>query len=307
MNPSNLPFVSVIIPVYNDAERLWLCLTALEQQTYPQSCYEVIVIDNGSAVEQNIKPLVAQFKQATAIEELTPGSYAARNRGIAIAQGEVIAFTDADCIPAQNWIENGVKTLFSTQNCGLVAGKIELFFKDPTQLTLVERYEKIMAFQQKEHLQEYCYGSTANVFTFRRVIDHVGKFDASLKSNGDFEWGRRVSAAGYVQVYAEEAVIRHPARRSWADLFKRQVRLAGGIYDAQIQKCEPWINRNKLFIRSVGEDFLSPILSIAEVFRYPQLESANQKFEFYLITLLVRYIRGAEKVRLKFGGVSSRG
>lgn len=164
-----------------------------------------------------------------------------------------------------------------------------------------------MAFQQKEHLQEYGYGSTANVFTFRRVIDHVGKFDASLKSNGDFEWGRRVAAAGYAQVYAEAAVIKHPARHSWAALFKRQVRLAGGIYDAQIQKCEPWINRNKLFIRSVGEDFLSPILSIAEVLRYPQLENVNQKFEFYLITLLVRYIRGVEKVRLKFGGVSSRG
>lgn len=306
MSVSN-PFVSVIIPVYNDAERLRHCLMALEQQTYPRSQYEVLVIDNGSDAEQTVKSLVAEFPQAIALEELTPGSYAARNKGISLARGDVIAFTDADCIPALDWLENGVRVLLATPNCGLVAGNIELFFKNPARLTLVERYEKIVAFQQQEHLQEYRYGSTANVFTFKRVIERVGAFDASLKSNGDFEWGRRVAAAGYTQVYAENAVIRHPARDSWAALFKRQVRLAGGIYDAQIQKCEPWLNRNKLFIRSVGEDFLSPILSINEVLRYPQLKSINQKLQFYLMTLLVRYIRGAEKVRLKLGGVSSRG
>lgn len=60
------PFVSVIIPVFSDAERLRICLMALEQQTYPRSFYEVIVVDNGSNKGHTISGLVAQFGQTNA-------------------------------------------------------------------------------------------------------------------------------------------------------------------------------------------------------------------------------------------------
>ncbi|NJO08484.1 MAG: glycosyltransferase family 2 protein, partial [Leptolyngbyaceae cyanobacterium SL_1_1] len=132
-----LPQVSVIIPVFNDMERLQHCLVALEQQTYPQSHYEVVVIDNGSDNQNEVLALVEQFSQAIAACETVPGSYAARNKGIKVAKGEVIAFTDADCIPAADWIEQGVYWLNQHPGCGLVAGQIELFFKNPERLTPV--------------------------------------------------------------------------------------------------------------------------------------------------------------------------
>jgi glycosyltransferase involved in cell wall biosynthesis len=300
------PFVSVIIPVYNDAERLHCCLTALEQQTYPKTCYEVIVVDNGSTIG-DVATIAAAFSQAIVTVEPRPGSYAARNQGLTLAQGDVIAFTDADCIPVVDWLANGVEILLGTSNCGLVAGKIDVFFRDPAKLTLVERYERVMAFQQREHLEHYHYGSTANVFTLRQVIDQVGAFDATLKSNGDFEWGRRVAAQGYQQVYAEAACVAHPARHSFAELYKRSLRLAGGIYDAQIQKCETAIQRNKLFARSVLEDFCSPVLELGQIYSNSNLKTLEQKIEIYLMSILVRYIRGIEKMRLKLGGVSTRG
>ncbi|MBW4517914.1 MAG: glycosyltransferase family 2 protein [Timaviella obliquedivisa GSE-PSE-MK23-08B] len=303
---TSTPFVSVIIPVFNDIDRLQRCLAALEQQTYSKLWYEVIVIDNGST-EGNVAEVATAFEQVITTFESQTGSYAARNRGLALAKGEVIAFTDADCIPATNWLENGVTVLLNTSNCGLVAGKIDIFFKNPAKLTLVERYENIMAFQQREHLEQYQYGSTANVFTFRQVIDRVGQFDATLKSNGDFEWGRRVAAHGYQQVYAENACVAHPARHSFAELYKRSIRLAGGIYDAQIQRCGTALQRNKLFVRSVLEDFLSPVLEIPNVLSNSNLRTLEQKAEIYFISLWVKYIRGFEKIRLKLGGVSSRG
>ncbi|NJR32909.1 MAG: glycosyltransferase, partial [Chamaesiphon sp. CSU_1_12] len=68
-------FVSVIIPVFNDAERLRLCLEALQNQTYPQNLYEVIVVDNGSNPDEDVKSVVAEFGQAIAAFEPTPGSY----------------------------------------------------------------------------------------------------------------------------------------------------------------------------------------------------------------------------------------
>jgi len=59
-------FVSVIVPVFNDAERLHMCLRALAEQTYPQSQYEAIVIDNGSDDADQVKAVVAEFEFAIA-------------------------------------------------------------------------------------------------------------------------------------------------------------------------------------------------------------------------------------------------
>src|SRR4051794_296822 len=92
----NKPFVSIIIPVYNDGERLRTCLTALSKQTYPAERFEVLVIDNGSKVSPG--PIVADFPFAKLSIETRPGSYCARNNGLALAKGEMFAFTDADCV-----------------------------------------------------------------------------------------------------------------------------------------------------------------------------------------------------------------
>jgi glycosyltransferase involved in cell wall biosynthesis len=67
-------------------------------QSYPKSLYEIIFVDNGSV--ENIEVLVSQFPQTSFTNEPKPGSYAARNKRISIARGEIIAFTDSDCVPA---------------------------------------------------------------------------------------------------------------------------------------------------------------------------------------------------------------
>ncbi|MEQ8961723.1 MAG: glycosyltransferase family A protein, partial [Coleofasciculus sp. C2-GNP5-27] len=90
----------------------------------------MIVVDNASDEAADIKGVVAQFGQAIAAYESTPGSYAARNKGISLAKGEVIAFTDADCIPDAKWLESGLHRLLTIPDCGLVAGRVELFFQN---------------------------------------------------------------------------------------------------------------------------------------------------------------------------------
>ena len=218
----------------------------------------MIVVDNGSDKDRAIEGLVAQFGQAIASYESFPGSYAARNKGISLAKGDVIAFTDADCIPAPNWIENGVRNLLQVPNCGLVAGKIEIFFKNPNQLTTVELYESIMALPQKEFLEKHQYGATANVFTFISVIEKVGLFDATLKSSGDVEWGRRVFLCGYKQIYAQDTCVEHPARYSFSQLYKKTIRYAGGHYALQSRKYNYFLQRNLIFFKSLALDLPPP-------------------------------------------------
>nr|MCU0535402.1 glycosyltransferase [Hydrococcus sp. Prado102] len=234
MESLSQPFVSVIIPVFNDRDRLKTCLTSLENQTYPKNFYEVIVIDNGSDSQQNIAGAIAQFKGVIATYESFPSSYAARNKGISLAKGDIIAFTDADCIPRADWLESGVKNLLQVPNCGLVAGKIEIFFKN-NKATPAELYESIMAFPQKEFLEKYKGGATANLFTYKNVIERVGLFKTTLKSGGDIDWGQQVHSFGYQPIYSDEVCVRHPARYSLEQIYKQAIRIAGGVYDLYLE------------------------------------------------------------------------
>ena len=299
MTESNLDFISVIIPVYNDSKRLKICLKALENQTYPQNLYEVIVVDNNS--EENIREVVNCFSQVILTTEKKRGSYAARNKGITLAKGEILAFTDSDCIPAVNWLEMGVKTLKSPSNCGLVGGKIEIFFKDPQNPTAAEIYDAATNLQQKKYIEGYNYGATANVFTWKKVFADVGYFNSNLKSGGDREWGVRVHERGYLLVYGEDVCIAHPARYSLAELEKKVIRQTGGGYDRQRgQKQNKLIEllKNLLELRPPVRSAFRKALS------NPILKNNRQKWHFFLVVVYFHYVSRLEKVRLTLGGKS---
>lgn len=297
-NLSN-PYVSVVIPVYNDPERLKMCLEALENQTYPTRCYEVIVVDNGS--DESIEGIVNQFGQAVATYESRIGSYAARNKGISLAKGDIIAFTDADCIPASDWIEKGVASLVSVSNCGLVAGKVELFSK-LEQPNTVELFESIGWWRsQKEAIEQYRYGATANLFTFKSVIDVAGCFDHTFKSHGDIEWGQRVFALGYKQIYADDTSVYHPYRTSLAEFSKKVIRLLGGELDIKKKKGYSW----KEFLIDLANDLKPPFKVYFCTFKDERLKGI-QKIKFLLIYIYIKYLRAGERIRLQLRGSSRR-
>jgi glycosyltransferase involved in cell wall biosynthesis len=299
-NKSNL-FVSVIIPVFNDSDRLLTCLQALENQTYPKSHYEVIVVDNAS--DENIEKLVDQFDQAIVTYESRPGAYVARNKGLTIAKGDVIAFTDADCIPFQNWIENGTENLLSTPDCGLVVGRVNIFFRNPDKPNAVELYDALTAFPNEYCIKVHKFGPTANVFTFRSVIEHVGNFNENLKSAGDLEWGQRVFSSGYKQVYAENTIVTHPARYSMNQLYKKHTRIVGGIYDL---KTDNHLSPFQL-VKDLVRDIIPPKIAYVRFYSDKRLKGVNRKCKAIFVMLLVKLSRIVEMLRLHTGGKSKRG
>ncbi|MEL6223441.1 MAG: glycosyltransferase [Cyanobacteria bacterium J06627_8] len=294
------PFVSVIIPVFNDSARLFRCLKALEKQTYPSDRHEIIVIDNGS--DEDIQGMSETFRRVTFTYEDRTGSYAARNHGISMAKGDIIAFTDADCIPDCCWVEKGVQALQHASNCGMVAGKINLFFENPKQPTLVEIYDSVMAFHQKKFLSNLRYGATANVFTFKSVLQDVGVFNEALKSNGDREWGQRVYQAGYVQVYGEDACVSHPARRTFSELHKRTIRITGGHYDYKKRRGYSWPE----FIRDWVKDVFPAFSNYQRIWKHSTIDWV-QRVQLTLVMISVKHLSARERLRLQFGGTSTRG
>jgi len=289
------PVVSVIIPVFNDSQRLQICLEALENQTYPANMYEVIVVDNGS--DKAVEKIVGHFVQASVVVENRPGSYAARNKGVSSAKGEVIAFTDSDCIPKRDWIENGVVNLLHDFNCGLVAGRIELFFKNPEKLTTVEQYERLKAFPQKEYIDKKHFGVTANIFTLKSVFKKVGLFNENLKSNGDLEWGQRVFLFGYNQVYEKDSCVAHPARSSFRQLHQKIARVTKGGHTLCAERgLEPPLPIGRLFLRFL----IPPLKTVLLVTMYDsRLGTLQAKLKFISVLFFVHYISHWENLSLR--------
>jgi len=159
-----------------------------------------------------------------------PGSYSARNTAIEHAKGDVLAFTDADCVPDREWLAEGLRVLLSVDRVGVVGGCIEVVlpWDGDKQLNAAQIYEKYISFDQKGYVETKRFAATANMFTTRSVLEDVGFFDARLFSGGDLEFGNRVATAGYEVRYAERAIIRHPARDGLQDLMAKARRLAGG-------------------------------------------------------------------------------
>lgn len=223
--------ISVIIPVRDDLARLRECVACLLAEPNRERLGEILIVDNGSAA-----PISKEWDATGRVRVLRcegGGSYAARNAALEAASGTVLAFTDSDCMPAADWLESGLRALDDSA-CDIAAGRVEVFPQDPARPTAVECYEMIYAFPQAGYVAHEHFGVTANLFVRRAVFEAVGSFNAELYSGGDREWGRRAHDAGFLLLYAETAVVRHPARRTWAELRKKFDRVAQGLRDSGV-------------------------------------------------------------------------
>jgi glycosyltransferase involved in cell wall biosynthesis len=100
----NSRVISVIVPVYNTAPYLERVVAALLAQDFPRRDYELIFVDNGS--NDGGPDILARYPEISLLHEPERGSYAARNRGIREARGEILAFTDSDCFPQPGGLQS---------------------------------------------------------------------------------------------------------------------------------------------------------------------------------------------------------
>lgn len=213
---------SVIIPTFNDWKRLMRCLNALKAQTLDRKQFEVIVVNNNKDGEI---PSGFEFPNWTHfIHESKAGSYNARNRGVEKSTGELIAFTDSDCIPDENWLANAKKS-FSNSTCDLVGGEVQIF-QDDEKNKYGYLYERVNAFPQHKSVTAGK-GVTANLFVKKAVFDRVDGFDSNVRFGGDWEFTQSCVNKGYKIIYCKDVLVLHPAR-TVAGIFKKQKRLTCG-------------------------------------------------------------------------------
>jgi GT2 family glycosyltransferase len=294
-----LPFVSIIIPVFNQTEALLGCLDALQQQTYPSTRFEVLVIDNGS--DPPVAPTLERLSRARTLVEPREGQFAARNRGVEASRGTVLGFTDADCLPSARWIESGVNAVASLGGPGMVGGRVVTTCGDPNNTTSAELFDLVLAFPQQQYLETMGFAVTANLFTTRETFELIGAFDERLMSGGDVEWGQRVRARGLTQAYAADAIVSHPARRTLRQLLAKTVRVAGGVQRIAEHRGQG--------LRGIPGHAVRELILFRRVRAncgHARLATLGLKLRFAAVVWLVELFRTLERCRVRYGGLPRR-
>ncbi len=209
--PANMPLVSVVIPVYNCADTIMTCLESIFAQTYPRDHLEVILVDDGS---MDGTAAIAKAAAVTLNEHLTlitqanAGPAAARNAGIRAATGEIVAFTDADCVAAHDWLECLVRAFDQHPDVAGVGGPLR---NTAPSDTLVARYLVAADFYRhraRNGAVEYLL--TANA-AFRRIaLLDIGCFTERRRAWAeDADLSFRLVQSGYVLLLSSAGVVTH--------------------------------------------------------------------------------------------------
>lgn len=226
--------VSVIVPHYRDVTGLDRCLTALKAQTWPHA-FEIVVADNDSPEgEQWVRDAIAGRASLVVVKERGAGP--ARNGGVAASTGEILAFTDSDCVPEPQWLSEGLAALRSAD---FVGGGVEVLVDDPRRVTPVEAFERVFAFDMRHYAEKLGFAGSGNLFVSRRVFEAVGGFRAAVSEDRDFSW--RAQAMGFRLGYRDEARVGHPARRTWPELRAKWRRVNRESYALAADAGRTWV------------------------------------------------------------------
>jgi glycosyltransferase involved in cell wall biosynthesis len=196
---------SVVVPAYNSERTLAFCLEALANQTLPRERFEVIVVDDGSTDSTS---KIARKVDVRYMFQKNRGPASARNIGADAAVGNIILFTDSDCIPCSDWLEEMVRP-FADTHVVAVKGKYKT-----RQTELVARFAQMEFEDRYDMLKKSASIDMIDTYSaaFRKdVFKRMGGFDSRFPkaNNEDTELSYRLATAGYKMVFNPDAVVFH--------------------------------------------------------------------------------------------------
>jgi glycosyltransferase involved in cell wall biosynthesis len=241
MSEGTLPFASVVIPARNAERTIGECLESLMRVDYDPERREILVVENGST--DRTREIISEYP-VRCLFEPRRGPSAARNRGVEDARGEIVAFTDADCVVTKGWLRELVRG-FDAPDVWGVAGEIVAY---PPR-TPAERYlaRRKALWQEPALRASRPFAVTSNAAFRRATFDRLGLFDTRLTKAQDKDFGWRFYADGELRLsYSPEALVLHRHRPTAWKLFTQH---AGWGYGAALLHRKhglPWSLRLEL-------------------------------------------------------------
>ena len=294
-----VPIASVIIPHLNQVDMLARCLDSVLGQALAGP-FEVIVVDNGSTV--SLGAIKARFPQVIWAEERTPGPGPARNTGIAMARGAILAFIDADCRADPGWLATAVATVGEAPDRGAVAGNVLVDCIDFARMTGVEAYETVFAYRFKMYVEKKGFAGTGNLAMARGVQRKVGNF-AGIGIAEDVDWGQRATAMGLTFTYQPEMRIWHPARPDFEALrvkWRRHIAHEFADHQARARPIWRWNARAAAIVVSVLPDSVRLLFA-------PRVGGLGNRGRGIAVLARIRWYRATEMQRVIGGSNDSTG
>lgn len=211
--------IAIIIPVFHQWDRIPILISRLGEIETSNGKVEFILVDNEPGTNKNVEGV-------NLIECHKPGSYAARNAGIRSSIADLYIFTDADCFPDEQWLEKFRDAYEQSDGETLLAGNVIIKSQNGTSST-PELYDMALGLPQERYVSKG-YAVTANLAVPRKVFDSIGCFDESRFSGGDADFCQRAIKAGYKLQFVPEAIVYHPARKTWQEFATKVRRMKGG-------------------------------------------------------------------------------
>ena len=238
MNTDQNIKISMIVPVFNGIIFLKKFIDVI---SISNKNMEIIFVDNGST-DKSFEFLLESASNNSLIKvlkyEKKQSSYAARNFGAKFAKGEIIAFTDIDCILTESYFKF-VKNIKEFGSDILLTGPIEIFFKNKN---IYEIFDKNTYLLQEQYAKNN-YAATANLIVSQKIFKEVGGFPEFV-SGGDNQFCKKCLKKGYNILFNNQLKVLHPPRDTYAEHIKKAKRLGNG-------HGESFINSNPSFISYV--------------------------------------------------------
>ena len=224
------PKVSIVVPVKNGAAKIKDLLDSLMRVDYDRNKLEIIVVDGHST--DGTKEIVSHYPVKLLTEE-KPGVNAARNTGIKNSTGEIIAFTDHDCVIPKDWVKKMVENLQDPQ-VGCVGGQILRYNDDFLARNADESIIPVMRIFKKKAVIEKIsspiyYPVGCNLAVKREAVEKTGFFDERFEYGFDeLEFAERVCEKGYKILLTPEISVKHKHRSTLLELLKQTFRYGQG-------------------------------------------------------------------------------
>lgn len=276
------PDLAVIIPHYNDPGRLEICLEALMRNALGAA--EIVVVDNNSP-QPPPEQLQARFPTVRFISETEKGAGPARNRGVADTTAPILAFIDADCVAAPDWLAVSRQV---AQEADLVGGRVDVHDETPAPRSGAQAFENVFAFNFKNYIEVQGFSGAGNLVTHRHVFEDVGPFLTVVAE--DTEWTRRAVAKGHRLIYRDALVVSHPSRTDWAQLRRKWYRLTQEGY-ALAQKTAPGLQTRLAWALKALAMPASAIAHLPKLLRSPKLNGGQERLRGAFVLFRIRLQR----------------
>lgn len=211
------PSVSVVVCSYNGGRTLEGCLTSLLRMDYPD--YEIILVDDGST--DKTQEILKGFPEVKNICQKNRGLSVARNVGMQAARGEVIAYTDSDCMADRDWLYYLIGTLEQDDYVAVGGPNISPPAQSWTQACVAASPGQPSHVLLGDSTAEHIPG--CNMAFYKWALEQVGGFDPEYRKAGDdVDLCWRLMEQGYRIGFSPSAVVWHHRRFTIRAYFKQQ-------------------------------------------------------------------------------------